>query len=238
VEFNYQTRVADGTASGINSQGKMAVQQGTLVSLVGPRGEGKSTILKIIGGVILPEPGNFFMPSHLRVLHMSSEPLFYLASLYDNLTFGITPGDADGDISRVSEICRRLDLPERIHKWIEKGAEGETLVWGEVLSYTQRCLLCLARSLVTNPEVLCIHKPTMSYDEKTSVRVLTLLKEFVTDKGVVQDQKTRHRRRPRTCIFTSSKIQGVDMSDEVYLVSKHEGIRSVDKQVVSVDMLG
>lgn len=226
------------TSDGINSQGKMTVQQGTMVSLVGPRGEGKSTILKIIGGVILPQPGSFFIPSHLRILHMSTEPLFFLGSLYENLTFGITPGDKDGDIERVSEICRRLDLPQRLQILVAQGQEGETLIWGEVLSYTQRCLLCLARALVTNPEVLCIHKPTMSYDENTSVRVLNLLKEFVTDKGVMQDIATRHRRRPRTCIFTSSKIQGVDISDEVYLVSKSEGIRRVEKHLVSADMLG
>jgi len=216
----------------------MTVHQGTLCSLVGPRGEGKSTLLKIIGGVILPQPGSFFIPSHLRVLHMSTEPLFFLGSLYENLTFGVTPGDPDGDLDRVKEIARRLDLPERLHGMINAGMEGEKLIWGEVLSYTQRCLLCLARALITNPEVLCIHKPTMSYDENTSLRVLNLLREFVKDKGVVQDPKARHRRRPRTCIFTSSKIQGVDMSDEVWLVNKSEGIRSVPKESVVADMLG
>jgi len=236
VEFGFQTDAVGQRA--FNSSGVLEILQGQMVSLVGPRGEGKSTMLKILGGVILPKPGGLFVPSHLRVLHVSNEPFFFAASLLENLTFGVTQGDDDGKVERVAAICDRLSLPEKIIRFVKQGWDGEKLQWVEVLSYTQKCLLCLARALVANPEVMCIHKPTMAYDEQTSERVMRILKEFCTHKGLEQDPTTQRRRRPRTCVMTSSKQLGLELADRVYMVCHKDGIKHVSKGEVSGHMLG
>eukprot|EP00747_Dinoflagellata_sp_TGD_P032283 gnl/TRDRNA2_/TRDRNA2_135882_c0_seq1.p1 gnl/TRDRNA2_/TRDRNA2_135882_c0~~gnl/TRDRNA2_/TRDRNA2_135882_c0_seq1.p1 ORF type:complete len:338 (-),score=37.81 gnl/TRDRNA2_/TRDRNA2_135882_c0_seq1:25-1014(-) len=67
------------------------VLQGQLVAVVGKHGEGKSTFLQILGSVILPvlaRKSEFFVPSHLRVLHVSLEKYFAPGSLLENLNFG------------------------------------------------------------------------------------------------------------------------------------------------------
>merc|ERR1711972_1043582 len=120
----------------------------------------------------------------------------------------------------------------------QQGSDGERLQWVEVLSYTQKCLLCLARALVANPELMCIHKPTMAYDEQTSETVVRILKEWCAHKGLEQDPTTRHRRRPRTCVMTSSKHLGLEIADRVYMVSHEDGIKQVRGSEVTGQMLG
>merc|ERR1712048_807836 len=154
------------------------VEQGQMVALIGPKGEGKSTILKILGGVILPKPGGLFAPSHLRVLHVSSEALFFMGTLYENLTFGCNKDDADGSMDRVIEICQELGITKSLQEIVKQGADGSVKTWSEVLSLTQRSLCNLARALIANPEMLCIHKPTMSFDEPTSRTVLQYLRKY------------------------------------------------------------
>eukprot|EP00930_Biecheleria_cincta_P070074 TRINITY_DN57737_c0_g1_i1.p1 TRINITY_DN57737_c0_g1~~TRINITY_DN57737_c0_g1_i1.p1 ORF type:complete len:960 (-),score=119.58 TRINITY_DN57737_c0_g1_i1:36-2885(-) len=220
-----------------NLTGKLEIQQGQMVSLVGPQGQGKSTLLKILGAVVLPEPGGFFVPSHLRCLHLSPEPLFFLGTLYANLTFGCQPGDPDSRIERVSNICRMVRLPEWILDIIGQEADGPSKLWGECLSQTQKSLLCFVRGLVANPELLCIQKPTMSYDEISTTLVYRMLRKFCAEKGVEQDPSRCHMRRPRTCIFTTSKILGVECCDRVFHVSAKDGIKEIQKDEVDTDML-
>jgi len=218
-------------------QGRMAIEQGQLISLVGPRGGGKSTLLKVIGGAKLPcvdGSSGFFIPSHLRVLHISSEPMFFQGTLYENLTFGVEEGDPDRSLERVTAICRRLLLPYELLEYLQM---EEQLAWGEIVSLSQRHLLCIARALIANPDVLAIHKPTLAFDESTSKHVLELLKEFVDKRGIEQDPATWNRRRPRSCIITSSKKHGVQLADKVFHVSEDDGIQPQDKNEVTKEML-
>merc|ERR1711920_307914 len=97
-----------------------------------------------------------------------------------------------------------------------------------MLSFTQQCLLCLARAFVMNPELLCLHKPTMVYDENRSIMIMTLLRRFVVEKGLEQCVSQRQFRRPRTCIMTTSKILLPGQVDEIFTVSI-KGICRVDQ---------
>jgi len=214
----------------------------------GPKGEGKSTLLKLIGGVILPKPSEgFFVPAHLRILHVSEEALFFVGDLYENLVFGVQKNDPDGDRERVRSICKRLGLDPGLLTGIDDAvvpaqylttaavtASYSGTEWLESLSSTQRSLFALVRSLVANPELMCIHKPTMAYDEKTSLLVLNILKDFVRSKGVEQDSSKRHLRRPRTCIMTSSKLLHVAYADKVYRVSIKDGVNEVENAKVNI----
>merc|ERR1719473_1664663 len=99
VDFAYTNSQA------LNTSGTMTIQQGILCAIIGAPESGKSTILRILGGVVLPKPGGFFIPAHLRVLHVDREPFFFHGTLLENLSFGVRAGDPDGQIDRVLRIC-------------------------------------------------------------------------------------------------------------------------------------
>lgn len=215
---------------------KTRFHQGELTAIVGPSGEGKSTLLSVLGGVILPEPGQLFVPSHLRVLHIGTEHLFFKASLYENLTFGCPAAnghrDSDGNLERVVTICERLGLPQDVLNYVKQGKDGPVLVWAGVIAQSHKSLLQFARAIITNPELLCIHRPFMQYSEAISHNVSVMLREFCEAKGVEQDVKTRHLRRPRTCVFTAATIERARGAHHIYFLSRQLGIRCISKEPI------
>ncbi|CAK0834514.1 unnamed protein product [Prorocentrum cordatum] len=67
---------------------QVSVPQGKLVAVVGPRREGKSTVLRLLGLVETPSEGEIFVPAHLRILHVSQIPMLLDAPPWENLAVG------------------------------------------------------------------------------------------------------------------------------------------------------
>jgi len=67
----------------------LSVQQGKIVAVVGPHGSGKAMFLKLMGHSLFPDKGAIFIPTHLRILQVTQEPLMMNTSLWKNLIFGV-----------------------------------------------------------------------------------------------------------------------------------------------------
>eukprot|EP00747_Dinoflagellata_sp_TGD_P117151 gnl/TRDRNA2_/TRDRNA2_172543_c4_seq9.p1 gnl/TRDRNA2_/TRDRNA2_172543_c4~~gnl/TRDRNA2_/TRDRNA2_172543_c4_seq9.p1 ORF type:complete len:385 (+),score=53.94 gnl/TRDRNA2_/TRDRNA2_172543_c4_seq9:2-1156(+) len=221
----------------LNIPNKVTVQQGQLIAVVGKRGKGKSTLLRILGNAIVPEVSGsnagFFVPSHLRLLHMSPEPMFFYATMLENLAFGVRHGDSDGDAARVVKILHRLGLPDEIIREVHTTTKND---WGDQMSLTQQHLCSMARAMIANFEVVVTHKPTLAFDEQGSKNILSVLKEFISNRGVEQDPLTIKLRRPRTVVYSSSKVLGVEMADSVFYLSQ-EGISKIEKGMLTAQMI-
>jgi len=196
-------------------------QQGKLHLLAGRRGTGKTTLLKIIGHrthmvMSRPEQGYMFIPRHARSLHVSETPLFFLGTLYENLTYGVHEGDKDGRIERVVSICKGMNIMPKTLALISTGADARRAHWNEELSRSDAHILNIVRALVANPEILCIHRPTMGLGPNTVPYVLGGLRAFVRLRGVEQNPERFLFRRPRTCIFTTSTEADLEWGDEVH----------------------
>jgi len=77
--------------------------------------------------------------------------------------------------------------------------------WRNSLSFQEKAKLHVARALIMNPEVLILEKPLMNLDEAESELVMTVLREFVSNRGVCMPSSSRELRRPRTCFFTAER---------------------------------
>jgi ABC-type multidrug transport system fused ATPase/permease subunit len=200
----------------------MEINQGHLVVLVGHRGQGKSTILRLLGGVLLPDSGDLFIPSHLRIIHVMAEPIFFTMTLLENLRYGVdvhkgkSVDEGEGSFDRIMRICNRLNMPQTVIDLIK---QDEVMHWDEILSMTQKALLHLARALIANPNVLVIHKPTMVFNEVAAGVVMSALRSFVEDSGL-EVQGERMNRRMRTCILTSKDKHACTMADRILCVSR------------------
>merc|ERR1719456_593310 len=200
----------------------MVFPQGTLITLVGLPGKGKSTLMKLLGAQIIPDSGDLLIPPHLRALHVSPQPIFFNDTLFNNLTYGVgSANDEDGRIERVVGICRLLRVSESIIAYLDRDDKGKFAVkvdWGDVLNNTQRILLNLARAFVANPEVLVVHKPTSVFDDATAENTYKCLRQFVIQKGLCMDPKMISFRRPRACVVTTTRLRGVFAADRVFKV--------------------
>lgn len=86
------------------------------------------------------------------------------------------------------------------------------------LSYTDTAMVHLARALIANPEVLVVHRPARHFDARTGELIMRLLREFVNNRGIEIDRESRHRRRPRTCFFSTDSQWAAEQADLAWLV--------------------
>ncbi|MFY9399418.1 MAG: ABC transporter ATP-binding protein [Desulfomonilia bacterium] len=174
VSFSYQGyRVLDGVS--------MTVQQGDFLSIVGPNGGGKTTILKLILGLLKPDRGMVKVfgsspeQSRHRIGYMpqytSLDPLFPVSVLDVVLMGRLGPGMRFGYYSRsdrllAEEVLERLELYDLRHRPFSRLSGGQF----------QRVLI--ARALVSDPELLLLDEPTANVDAAVQTELYEILHQL------------------------------------------------------------
>lgn len=213
---------------GLSGNVECVIPQGQLVAIYGVE---KGALLRHISATS-PMPrtiqGNVFMPPHLHVVFVSREPEFNVGTLFENLVFGVPRSrkqTIESEMDRVVFICKELGIHQQV---IEDIQQMKVMPTG--LSVTQLSLLHLARALISDPEVLCMQKPTMLLPLPKSRKVFLLLKQFVRQRGLGRSQRQEdiYARRARTCIFTCSKAAHETLSfAHTILQAKPDGTLNV-----------
>ena len=158
-----------------------SVAKGERVSLIGPGGCGKSTILKILLGLLPPDSGEVRLMGTDMVLASEREKqqtlrqvgmafqqgaLFDFMSVRDNLVFAMENMTAlsasDMDL-RVKELLAGVKLPRT-----------EAMFPYELSGGMQR-RVGIARALCTNPVVAIFDEPTSGLDPVTSTIILNMI---------------------------------------------------------------
>ncbi|MCE9560316.1 MAG: ATP-binding cassette domain-containing protein [Armatimonadetes bacterium] len=164
----------------------LEVEAGEIVAIMGSSGGGKSTLLKVISGLLVPTEGDVIVgdvstvqdPEGVRSklgLVFQSAALFDSMSVYENVAFGLTrkPGIRGNEVKdRVNETLAQVGLPE-----------SNDLMPAE-LSGGMRKRVGLARALVMEPEVLLYDEPTSGLDPITAYAIDSLIVETRDRLGV------------------------------------------------------
>mmetsp|Transcript_13112 Transcript_13112/g.29826 ORF Transcript_13112/g.29826 Transcript_13112/m.29826 type:complete len:826 (-) Transcript_13112:54-2531(-) len=209
--------------------------QGKLYGFVGPPHEGKATLLKILGSVILlddEENGSCYIPSHLRALHCTLEPGLIPGTALENVVPNTTL-DRVGGKDRVIKICERLQFPADLLKRLQNEQEFDH--WR--ITQSGHARLGLARAFAMNPEVLIIHRPASVFNDADVVMINQLLREHVEARGIELPPWKEAMRRPRTVFISSQSMQGCACADKVFKVTR-DGVQPIPKQPVTVILGG
>ena len=159
------------------------IVEGAITCIIGLSGAGKSTILRLLDGLIAPDTGHVYLLGN-DLCHMSEEKLnqlrqkigfsFQFAALLDSLTVGenvALPLEEHSKLSR-SEIRRTvldaLDSVGLLHAYDDLPAE----LSGGMLKRAG-----FARAIVTRPELVLYDEPTTGLDPIVSKLITeTILK--------------------------------------------------------------
>ncbi len=160
------------------------VKQGEIVLLAGNSGEGKSTILKLILGLIRPTSGDIHVLGHnipslsekeLMRVRQKTAIVFQEGALFDSLTveenvcFFLKEAlhvEAEEARQRVTDILHYLGLEKFMHYSPSQ------------LSGGMKKRVAIARAIVTHPQILLYDEPTAGLDARSALRVVELIKDL------------------------------------------------------------
>lgn len=155
---------------------------GQFAALVGPSGAGKTSLLKLILGVLQPTRGEVCI--HGQALRGQSAPKVGYVPQLETVDWnfpvtveqavlmgrvrrsGIWPWPSAADKQRVRDVLKRLDIG---------GLAGRHI---RDLSGGQQQRVFLARALIAEPDLLVLDEPTTGVDVRTAENVLHMLAEL------------------------------------------------------------
>lgn len=137
----------------------LALGAGVPTVLIGPNGSGKTTVLRLLMGLIAPSSGHVTWAGRAattgkRLALVSQRPVMLRRSAFGNVTYALAAAGVSWRQrrERAGELLARVGLTEQAGRPARKLSGGEQ----------QR--LALARALARDPEVLCLDEPTASLD--------------------------------------------------------------------------
>jgi ABC-type multidrug transport system ATPase subunit len=170
----YQGRVLlDGT--------DLLLERGTITTLAGPSGGGKTTLLRILGQLSEPDAGQVLLDgvevgtlvpheARRRIALVPQAPAMFPGTVLDNVRTGPRLAGRDLPESTARELIVRAGLDPQF-----LGQDARALSGGEKLR------VAVARALALQPEVWLLDEPTAALDPERAFTLLRLLLELAAE---------------------------------------------------------
>jgi len=164
---------------GFDASVELTVDDGATVALVGPSGAGKTTVLRVVAGLLRPTRGRVayngarWLDTEREIdLPPERRPVGYLFQEYAlfphldvlaNVRFGAPRG------ASVDQLLGRFQIERLRHARVQELSGGE------------RQRVALARALAHDPDVLLLDEPLSALDAHTKAEVRIQLRELLHD---------------------------------------------------------
>lgn len=176
IEFNYRSR---DVLNDISFQ----VLPNEVLTILGPNGVGKTTLLKCINRIHHPKAGSILIEEEdimkmdlldvaKRVGYVPQNCEKGRLKAYDAILLGrrphITWNTSENDLKIVDAAIKRLQMQDLSMRYIDEMSGGEL----------QK--VSVARALVQEPKLMLLDEPTSSLDLKNQQEILRIIREFVS----------------------------------------------------------
>lgn len=152
----------------------LGFEAGGAYSILGPSGAGKTTLLRLLNRLEEPTVGTLWfqgipyaelspMLLRRRVAMVFQVPVIFPGTVRENLCLAVQLQHRDGHADSAG-LSRALEAAGLDGGMLERGATA--------LSVGEKQRVCIARALMTEPEVLLLDEPTAALDPTTSRRLI------------------------------------------------------------------
>lgn len=188
----------------------MQAHLGEIVALVGPSGEGKTTMIRLFLGLITPSQGHAYLVDYQNkkyTLDASTRHLFayvpqgntiFSGSIADNLRM-VKEDASDEEIIQALKSACAYEFVERL----EEGINTQIGSRGKGLSEGQAQRIAIARAILREAPILLLDEATSALDVTTERKVLH---------NIIQNHPHK------TCIVTTHRPSVLNMCQRVYRV--------------------
>ena len=199
----------------------LEVRNGEMVSLLGPSGAGKTTVLKAVAGLIQPDKGEIFIdgqPVHglapekrSAVMVFQKTLLFPFLNVEQNIAFGLRmQGYKDANARRrIEQILHLTELTGLGRRKVHQ------------LSGGQQQRVSLARALVLKPAVLLLDEPLSNLDANLRQQMRELIQDIQTETRittlfVTHDQAEALMISHRVCLLLNGRLRQTGKPRELF----------------------
>lgn len=230
---------------------ELSINSGERVALVGRNGTGKSTLLRIIAGEIIPEDGHIEAKPGSRIARLEQEaPLGLSGSVYDVVAAGL--GDVGAKLAHYHDLAHRMGQGEDVTEAFSRAQQALESADGwnlsqqvdttisrlqlpvdarfEALSGGQQRRVLLGRALVQKPDLLLLDEPTNHLD----ISAITQLEEIMLGFGgallfITHDRAFLRRLATRIIDLDRGKLTSWPGDYASYLEGKNKALEDEEK---------
>lgn len=214
----------------------LEIEKGEFITMIGSSGSGKTTILKMINGLIVPTKGTIYVEDK----DISLEDQIQLRrnigySIQGNVLFPHL--NVEENISYVPNLLNKNDK-ERTRKAVDKWMEIVGLPkelkshYPSQLSGGQQQRVGIARSLAASPEILLMDEPFGAVDEITRRTLQKEIKDIhqrtgITILFITHDISEALLLGTKVLILSEGKIQQYDTPDNILKHPANDFVKSL-----------
>lgn len=169
---------------------------GGLWMLVGRNGSGKSSLLRVISGLLEPQAGQVHCQGRSALVFQNPDHQLLLPSCSSELLLALAPGLAPEE--RRQRVNGALEL-------VGLGGLAERPIHG--LSGGQKQRLAIAGALASDADLLLLDEPTALLDPDSQAEVLALIRRL-----------TRRAERPLTALWITHRLEELEQCDGAALM--------------------
>jgi ABC-type multidrug transport system fused ATPase/permease subunit len=196
-----------GDRSALSAQ-SLQVGVGSTVAIIGPSGSGKSSLLRVLSGLVPPKEWdcnvNWADLQGISSL-VSQSPFLFKDTIRNNLLYGYTDRDSVEQLDAKLWACLDAVNMSRLLRELPRGMNTVFNPLDTNLSGGQIQRLVIARALLRDPRVLLLDEATSAVD---------VASEFEITQSVVDDVK----RNRRVLIAVTHRLQWLSLYDQIWFV--------------------
>ncbi|MEV6361205.1 ABC transporter ATP-binding protein [Nocardia asteroides] len=180
----------------------LSIRRGEFVVLLGPSGTGKTTLLRLLTGLEVPDAGEVLVPARRTTVYQEPR-LIPSKRVLANVTIGLRRGKTQREAG--------LRALREVH------LDGKAGQWPATLSGGEAQRAALARALVREPELLLLDEPFAALDALTRLQMQDLVGDLVA------------RHRPAVLMVTHDVDEAIRLADRVLILDR--GRFAVDEAI-------
>lgn len=215
VSFSYSRNLKD-VLDSVN----MEIHKNESVGLIGPSGQGKTTLADLLLGLLMPTAGSIKVDGnsisgkmnlwHSKVGYIPQTIFLCDDTIRNNIAFGVKEEDINDE--RIWEALKEAQLIDFISE-LEHGINTRVGERGVRLSGGQRQRIGIARALYNKPDILVLDEATSALDNDTEIAVMDAINNLMGNK---------------TLIIIAHRLSTIKNCDSVYQVNEGKITRVYD----------
>ena len=207
--INFKFNIGD---KKIFSNMNLQINKNKMIGIIGESGAGKTTLIKILLGLINPNSGKILIDGknldykkkvnyYLLYSYLPQENLFIPGTIKENITLG----ENQVNVDKLLKVLTATNCIKFVKK-LKKNIDTEITENGKNFSVGQLQRLALARALYFDSDILILDEPTSALDKNSENKFLKLIKKL---------------KKEKTIIIISHKSTTLKDCDKVYKMSEN-----------------